>query len=157
RPRPPRGPRSRRGTHAHPARVRAALLPGEEPRPGVLARRAPDQGLGLRLPRRDPHGRRARAPPARQARRGGRPPDRHRDRRGLQVRRQMIGLLHSVTGRLVVGFALVLSGVLALLASYVGRAERASVLAALDEDLRGVTALLAQNIPPAAIEKKDAD
>jgi two-component system phosphate regulon sensor histidine kinase PhoR len=67
----------------------------------------------------------------------------------------MSGLLHSVTGRLVIGFALVLSIVLALLASYVSRAERASVLDALDEDLRGVTALLAQNAPVAAIQARD--
>jgi two-component system phosphate regulon sensor histidine kinase PhoR len=64
-------------------------------------------------------------------------------------------LLNSVTGRLVVGFALVLSVVLALLASYVGRAERASVLAALDEDLRGVTAVLARNVPAGAIGARD--
>ena len=67
----------------------------------------------------------------------------------------MIGLLHSVTGRLVVGFALVLSVVLAILASYVGRAERLSVLSALDEDLQGVTALLAQNVPMASIASRD--
>jgi hypothetical protein len=66
----------------------------------------------------------------------------------------MIGLLHSVTGRLVVGFALVLSAVLALLASYVGRAERASVLAALDEDLRASPRSCPER-PLAAIEKRD--
>jgi two-component system phosphate regulon sensor histidine kinase PhoR len=64
-------------------------------------------------------------------------------------------MLRSVTGRLVIGFTLVLSVVLALLAIYVGRAERESVLAALDDDLRGVTALLAQQVPPGAIAAGD--
>ena len=67
----------------------------------------------------------------------------------------MSGLLRSVTGRLVVGFTLVLAAGLALLASYVGRAERLSVLAALEEEQRGVTDLLARDVPVAAIEQRD--
>ena len=64
-------------------------------------------------------------------------------------------MLHSVTGRLVVGFALVLSAVLALLAVYVGGSERASVLSALDDDLRAVTTLLAEEAPARAIATGD--
>jgi two-component system phosphate regulon sensor histidine kinase PhoR len=64
-------------------------------------------------------------------------------------------MLHSVTGRLVIGFALVLSAVLALLAVYVGGSERTSVLRALDDDLRAVTTLLAEEAPARAIQAGD--
>jgi hypothetical protein len=66
----------------------------------------------------------------------------------------MIGCCTRITGRLVVASRSSSPPWLALLASYVGRAERASVLAALDEDLRGVTALLALNIPPAPSRRR---
>jgi two-component system phosphate regulon sensor histidine kinase PhoR len=63
--------------------------------------------------------------------------------------------LRTVTGRLVAGFALVLSLVLAALALYVGRSERASILTALDDDLATVSALLANQAPVAAIAAHD--
>jgi len=55
--------------------------------------------------------------------------------------------VRSVTGRLVAVFGLVLSLVLAALALYVGRSERASILAGLDNDLATVSALLANRLP----------
>ncbi len=64
-------------------------------------------------------------------------------------------MMRTITGRLVVGFALVLSAVLALLAVYVGGSERASILGALDDDLRAVTTLLAEEAPAGAIEVAD--
>jgi two-component system phosphate regulon sensor histidine kinase PhoR len=67
----------------------------------------------------------------------------------------MSSVLRSVTGRLLIAFALALSIALALLAGYVGRAERESVLAALEEDLHGVTALLALSAPVSAIRARD--
>jgi len=67
----------------------------------------------------------------------------------------MSSMLNSVTGRLLIGFALALSTALALLAGFVARAERSSVLAALEDDLRGVTALLALSAPAAAIRDRD--
>ena len=96
-----RGVTSRRAGHrrAHlhgqapgpPARphlqgVRAAQVPGPAPRPGLHPRAAAAGGLGLRLLRRHPHGRRARPPAARQARHRARGADRHRPQRRLQVR-----------------------------------------------------------------------
>ncbi len=63
--------------------------------------------------------------------------------------------IRSVTGRLVVGFALVLSLVLAALALYVGAAERASILAGLQEDLANGSMLLARDVPAAAIAARD--
>jgi len=63
--------------------------------------------------------------------------------------------VRTVTGRLVAGFGLVLSLVLAAFALYVGRSERASILTALDDDLATVSALLANQAPVAAIEAHD--
>ena len=54
--------------------------------PGVHPRATAAGGLGLRLLRRHPHGRRARPAAARQARRRARADDRHRAQRRLQVR-----------------------------------------------------------------------
>ena len=56
------------GRPPHPARVRAAAIPGREPQPGHLARSAARARLGLRPLHRDALGRRARRPAARQAR-----------------------------------------------------------------------------------------
>ena len=58
------------GPHARPhlQGVRAAEVPRPAPGPGVQPRSAAARGLGLRLLRRSPHGRRARPPAARQAR-----------------------------------------------------------------------------------------
>jgi len=63
--------------------------------------------------------------------------------------------ISSVTGRLVVGFALVLSLVLAALALYVGRSERASILSGLQEDLATLSTLLARQVPVAAVQARD--
>ena len=64
-------------------------------------------------------------------------------------------MLRSVTGRLVVAFALVLALVLAGLALYIGQAERASILAALDDNLSTASVLLARDVPAAALKAQD--
>ena len=66
--------------------VRAAEVPGPAPGPGLLPGPAAAGGLGLRLLRRHPHGRRARPAAAGQARHRARAADRHRAQRRLQVR-----------------------------------------------------------------------
>ena len=90
----PRRARHRRG-HLHgpaawpPARphlqgVRAAEVSGPACGPGVHPRAAAAGGLGLRLLRRHPHGRRPRATAARQARHRVRVADRHGPQRRIQ-------------------------------------------------------------------------
>ncbi len=59
-----------------------AARPGQ----GLHPRDAAQPGLGLRVLRRRPHRRRPRPPPAGQARRGARPPDRDRPLRRLPLR-----------------------------------------------------------------------
>ena len=77
-----RRPRAR----PHLQGVRAAEVPRPAPRPRLHPRPAAAGGLGLRLLRRHPHGRRARTPAARQARHRQRGADRHRAQRRLPVR-----------------------------------------------------------------------
>src|SRR5919204_2319959 len=60
--------------------VRPAGVPGPEPRPRLLARRAAREGLGVRVQRRLAHRRRARALAAREARGAAEPADADRDR-----------------------------------------------------------------------------
>jgi hypothetical protein len=67
----------------------------------------------------------------------------------------VLAAVRGVTGRLVAVFGLVLSLVLAALALYVGRSERASILASLDDDLATVSALLANQAPASAILAHD--
>ena len=94
---PLRRPQHRRGDLPGEARqpaarphlqgVRAAEIPRPAPGPGLHPRPAAAGGLGLRLLRRHPHGRRARPAAARQARSRPRGADRHGSQRRLQVRR----------------------------------------------------------------------
>ena len=93
---PQRRRRDRRGVLHREARraqprpdvqgVRAAQVPRPAPRPGLHPPAAAAGGLGLRLLRRHPHGRRPRTTPARQARAGARVADRHRPQRRLPLR-----------------------------------------------------------------------
>ena len=82
------------GTPARPHvhGVRAAQVPGLAPRQGVHPRDAALTGLGLRVLRRRPHGRRPRPPPARQARRGARQPHPDRALGRLPLRPVPLGL-----------------------------------------------------------------
>ena len=66
--------------------VRAAEVPRPAPRPGLQPPAAAPGGVGLRLLRRHPHRRRARTPPARQARPRERDADRHGPQRRLPLR-----------------------------------------------------------------------
>ena len=70
RPRRPSAPARRRGPADQAQGVRAARVPHPEPGPGLHARPAAREGVGLRLRRRDAHGRRPR-PLAAQPDRGG--------------------------------------------------------------------------------------
>ena len=93
---PQRRRRDRRGVLHRQARraqprpdvqgVRAAQVPRPAPRPGLHPPAAAPGGLGLRLLRRHPHGRRPRPTPARQARPRARGADRHRPQRRLPLR-----------------------------------------------------------------------
>ena len=75
-----------RAARPHLQGVRAAQVPRPAPGPGLHPGPAAAGGLGLRLLRRHPHGRRPRPPAARQARHRARAADRHRAQRRLQVR-----------------------------------------------------------------------
>ena len=74
----------------HLQRVRAAEVPRPAPGPRLHPRPAAAGGLGLRLLRRHPHGRRPRATPARQARWRVRAADRHRPQRRLPLRQRLV-------------------------------------------------------------------
>src|SRR5262249_30508006 len=117
RPRGARGVLRRRPAGPHAARVRPARVPRPQSRARAVPRGAAAQGVGLRLRRRDAHGRRARAPPARQAGRAPRP-DRDRARRRLQAERAAGGrgpVKFSLRARLLVVPALVVAGAVTLI------------------------------------------
>ena len=73
--------------------VRAAQVPGAEPRQGVHARDAAVAGVGLRVLRRRAHGRRPHPAAAGEARRGAGEPDPDRAQRRLPVRAEPLGVL----------------------------------------------------------------
>ena len=80
------GEGARQAARPHLQGVRAAALLRDAPVAGLHPRAAAERGVGLRLLRRHPHGRRARAAPARQARRP-RVAHRHRAQRRLPLQR----------------------------------------------------------------------
>ena len=80
------GPRPGPRPGPHVQGVRAAQVPRPAPGPGLHPRAAAPGGVGLRLLRRHPHGRRPRPAAARQARAGARAADRHGAQRRVPVR-----------------------------------------------------------------------